>query len=117
MDIPIIDHLIGLYRLYLDRPRLNIKAALGVSFTYLGKSPPKLIVTVVNKGRRPIKLNASGLRLSNGYNYFQNPDYGEPGLPVKLNETDDYTKYYDIDKLRKELKKNGEKCENRIRLV
>ena len=108
MDIPIISNIIDLHRIFLDRPRLKIKASYGFKVFDGGKSPPMLIVSVVNIGRRPIKLNATGLRLSHKKgDVTRNPDWDEPRLPKMLNEFEDHVTYFDIDGVRQKLKELG----------
>lgn len=108
MIFQIIDAILRIYSIILDRPFLKIKASFGYKIFTGKRSPPMLIVTVVNIGRRPIKLNATGLRLSGKKGDITRvPDWDEPKLPVRLGEFDDHVAYFDIDSLKQTLKEQG----------
>jgi len=96
------------FKIWLDRASVKVKA----SWSYFARAGvidknPQLTLTVINKGRRLIKLEGAGLKLSNGTDLTYIPDLYIEQWPVELGEKDKKQIFFDISSLKEDLKKQG----------
>lgn len=99
---------LGAFKIWLDRASVRVKASWSY-FVQAGviHENPQLALTATNKGRRLIKLEAAGLKLSNGVDLGYIPDLYIEKWPVELGEKDRKQIFFDIVSLKEDLQRQG----------